>query len=76
MVVKIEVTIIDLEKRHPGKSGYQGMYSLAKHIYQDDEEVITASFALDKANLEKLRAKIMAILIDELPKNSKETKLV
>ena len=76
MVVKIEVTIIDLEKRHPGKSCYQGMYSLAKHIYQDDGEVITASFALDKANLEILRAKIMAILIDELPKNPKQTKLV
>jgi len=25
MVVKIEVTIIDLEKKHPGKSCYQGM---------------------------------------------------
>ena len=52
------------------------MYSVAKHIYQDDGDVVTASFALDNANLEILRAKIMAILIDELPKKSNQTKLV
>lgn len=52
------------------------MYSVAKHIYQDDGDVVTASFALDNANLEILRAKIMAILIDKLPKKSNQTKLV
>ena len=45
------------------------MYSIAKQIYQDDGEIVTESFALDKENLEILRAKIMAILIDELPTN-------
>ena len=73
MVDKIEVTGTDLEKKHPGKSGYQGMYSIAKHIYQDDGEKLSDGFAIDKENLLILRAKIMAILIDELPPN-KESK--
>ena len=64
MVDKIEVTVTDLEKKHPDKSGYQGLYSLAKHIFQDDEEIVTDGFAIDKENLLILRAKIMAILID------------
>ena len=73
MADKIEVTVTDLEKKHPGKSGYEGMYSVAKHIYQDDGEIVHDGFAIDKENIEILRAKIMAILIDELPtyKNSK-----
>jgi hypothetical protein len=65
MVDKVEVTVTDLEKKHPSKSGYQGMYSIAKHIYQDDGEIIHDGFAIDKENLLILRAKIMAILIDE-----------
>ena len=43
------------------------MYSVAKHIYQDDGEIVHDGFAIDKENLLILRAKIMAILIDELP---------
>jgi hypothetical protein len=35
--------------------------------------LVTESFVLDKENLEIFRAKIMAILIDELPPN-KESK--
>jgi hypothetical protein len=41
MVDKIEVTVTDLEKKHQVKSGYQGMYSIAKHIYQDDDNKVT-----------------------------------
>jgi hypothetical protein len=67
MVDRIEVTVTDLEKKHPGKSGYENMYSVAKHVYMDDEDVDTIGFAIDKENLKILRAKIMAILIDELP---------
>ena len=67
MVDKIEVTVIDLEKKHPDKSGYQGLYSIAKHIYQDDGEILSDGFAIDKENLLILRAKIMAVLIDEMP---------
>ena len=40
-------------------------------------EVVTGSFALDRQNMEILRSKIMAILIDEIkPKKSNQTKLV
>jgi hypothetical protein len=63
MVDKIEVTVTDLEKKHPDKSGYEGMYSVAKHIYQDDGEKVSDGFALDKEALEVLRAKIIAILM-------------
>ena len=62
------------------------MYSFAKHIYQDDGEIVSDGFAIDKENLLILRAKIMAIVIDELPpknesksspnfENSKQSKL-
>jgi hypothetical protein len=63
MVDKIEVTVTHLKKKHPGKSGYEGMYSVAKHIYQDDGEKVSDGFALDKEALEVLRAKIIAILM-------------
>lgn len=36
MVDKVVISVTDLEKKHPGKSGYEGMYSIVKHIYQDD----------------------------------------
>ncbi len=65
MVDETVVTVTDLEKKYPGKPAYQGFYSLAKHIYQDDGEMVTESFALDKETLEILRAEIMAILIDD-----------
>ena len=65
MVDKVEVTVTDLEKKHKGKSGYENMYSVAKHVYMDDGEVDTIGFAIDKENLKILRAKIDAGLIDD-----------
>jgi hypothetical protein len=67
MADRIEVTVTDLEKKHPGKSGYEGVYCIAKHISQDDGENLSDGFAIDKENLLILRAKIMSILIDEMP---------
>ena len=66
------VTVTDLAKKHPGKPAYQGFYSLAKHIYQDDGVMVSDGFAIDKENLLILRAKIAAILIDELPVKEKK----
>jgi hypothetical protein len=65
MVDKIEVTVTYLEKKHKGKSGYENMYSVAKHVYMDNGEVDTIGFAIDKENLRILRAKIYGMLIDE-----------
>jgi hypothetical protein len=69
---KVEIAITDLSKKHPGKPAYKGFYSLIKRTYQDDGEITSDGFAIDKENLLTLRAKIMAILIDELP--PKDTK--
>ena len=74
MVDKIDITVTDLSKKHPGKSGYENLYSFAKHIYQDDGEIVSDGFAIDKENLLILRARIMAILICELPINEKRPK--
>ena len=65
MVDKVEVTVTDLSKKHNGKAGYEGMYSVAKHVYMDNGEVDTIGFAIDKENLNVLRAKIDAVLIDD-----------
>jgi hypothetical protein len=65
MVDKIEVTVTDLEKKHDGKAGYEGMYSVAKHVYMDNGEVDTIGFAVDKENLKILRTKIDAKLMDD-----------
>ena len=62
-----EVYIRDLFKKHNGKELYKGFYSIGKKIYQDDGEVVNEGFALDKECLKILRAKIMAILIEDLP---------
>lgn len=79
-----EVYVRDLFKKHNGKELYKGFYSVGKKIYQDDGEVVNEGFAVDREALEVLRAKIMAILIDEIkPKpnskakgnKSKQTKL-
>ena len=51
MVDKVEVTVIDLEKKHKGKAGYENMYSVAKHVYMDDGIIDTTGFAIDKENL-------------------------
>jgi hypothetical protein len=65
MVDEIEVTVTDLQKKHPGKPGYEGMYSIAKHMHQDDGEVLIDGFTIDKENLRILGAKIDAIFIDD-----------
>ena len=68
MVDQVEVTVTDLEKKHKGKSGYENMYSVARHVYMVDGKVDTIGFAIDKENLKILRAKIDAVLIyDDTP---------
>lgn len=63
----IEEVFGDLYKKHKDKELYKGFYSVGKRVYQDNGEVVNEGFALDKETLEILRAKIMAILIDDLP---------
>jgi len=70
MVDKIEITVTDLSKKHNGKAGYENMYSVAKHVYMDDGNIDTIGFAIDKENLQILRAKIDAALIDDNKKPS------
>lgn len=48
MVDKVVVTVTELDKKHPGKSGYEGMYSVAKHVYMDNGEIDTTGFAIDR----------------------------
>ena len=69
---KVEVTVTDLEKKHKGKSGYENMYSVAKHVYMDDGKIDTIGFAIDKENLLILRAKIDAMLIDDAKLHNKK----
>ena len=72
-----EIYVTNLLKKRPNKSAYKGFYSFAKHTYQNDGEIVHDGFVIDKENLLTLRAKIMAILIDETsPKKSKQTKVV
>jgi len=70
-----EVYVRDLYKKHKGKELYKGFYSIGKKIYQDDGEVLNEGFALDKEALDILRAKIMAILIEDLPVKKNKSKL-
>jgi hypothetical protein len=74
MVDKVEVTVTDLEKKHKEKSGYENMYSVAKHVYMDDGKIDTIGFAIDKENLKILRAKIDTVLIDDDKKQSNNRK--
>lgn len=62
-----EVYVRDLYKKHKCKELYKGFYSIGKKINQDDGKVVNEGFALDKEALEVLRAKIMTILIEDLP---------
>ena len=71
MVDKVLVTVTNLDKKHQGKSGYEDMYSVAKHVYMDDGKIDTTGFAIDKENLRILGAKIDALLIDEDRQNKK-----
>jgi hypothetical protein len=68
------VDVRDLYKRHKDKELYKGFYSIGKKIYQDDGEVVNEGFTVDKEALEILQAKIMAILIDDLPIKEKKSK--
>ena len=72
MVDKVGVTVTNLEKKHKGKSGYEKMYSVAKHVYMDDGKVDTIGFAIDRENLLILRAKIDAMLIDDAKLHNKK----
>ena len=56
MVDKIEVTVTDLEKKHPGKPAYKGFYSLTKRTYQDNGEIVAEGFALDKEGFKSLES--------------------
>jgi hypothetical protein len=69
-----EVYVRDLYKKHKNRDFYKGFYSIGKKIYQDDGEVVNEGFALDKEALEVLRARIMAILIDDLPPKENKSK--
>jgi hypothetical protein len=77
MADNVKITVSDLFKKNDGKSGYANMYSIDKHIYQDVGVIVRDSFAIYKENLLILRAKIMAILIDETsPMKSRQTKVI
>ena len=65
-----EVYVRDLYKKHNGKDIYKGFFTIGKKVYQEDGEVVNESIALDREALEILRARIMAILIDEIKPNS------
>ena len=68
-----EVSVHDLYKKHNGKEIFKGFYTIEKKIYQDDGEVVSEGFGLDRAALEVLRAKIMATFINEYPTKDKES---
>ncbi len=68
-----EAYVRDLYKKHNGKEIFKGFYSIGKKIYQDDGEIVNEGFGLDREELEILRARIMAVLIDELPINKKSS---
>jgi hypothetical protein len=70
-----EVYVKDLYKKHKGNELYKGFYSIGKKIHQDDGEIVNEGFALDKEALQVLRAKIMAILIEDLPTKKNNSKL-
>jgi hypothetical protein len=53
-------------EKHNKREEYKGLYSVDKKVYRDDGETNNDGFAFDKENLLILRAKITAILIDEL----------
>ena len=74
---EVDITVTDLSKKHQGKPAYKGILALTKRTYHDDREVVIESSAADKENMEILRDRIMAILIDEIkPTRSNHTKLV
>ena len=60
------------QKKHKGKSGYENMYLVAKHIYMDNGNVNTVGFAIDKENLWILKAKIDAASINDSISNQEK----
>jgi len=75
MVEKEEVFVTDLYKKHNGKEIFKGFYTVGKRIYRDDGKIVFQSIALDREALEILRAKIMAIFIEDIkPKSNTKSK--
>ena len=56
-----EIFVLSFQALKDRKSGYEGMYSVAKHVYMDDGKIDTIGFAIDKENLKILRAKIDSV---------------
>ena len=56
----------DLYEKHNKREEYKGLYSVGKKVYRDDGEIDNVSFAIDKENLLVLKARIDAILIDDV----------
>ncbi len=52
-------------KKHKEKAGYEGMYSVAKHVYMADGNLNSTGFTIDMENLRILKDKIDAMLIDD-----------
>ncbi len=68
-----EVYIRNLFKKYNKRPEYKGLYSIGKKIYQDNGEIYNEGFAIDEENLRILKARIEAILLDEIkPKQGKE----
>ena len=66
-----EIYVRDLSEKHNGRPEYKGLYSIGKKIHQDNGEIYNEGFAIDEENLRILKARLEAMFIDELPKNSK-----
>ena len=65
-----EVFVTDLYKKHKGKELFKGFYTVGKRTDQDDGKIIFQSIALDREALKVLRAKIMAIFIEDTKSES------
>ncbi len=61
-----EVYVRDLYEKHNKRKEYKGLYSIGKKVYRDNGEIDNEGFAIDKENLLVLKARIDAILIDEI----------
>ncbi|WP_458743277.1 hypothetical protein [Candidatus Nitrosocosmicus sp. T] len=67
-----EVYVRDLFKKYKGRPEYKGLFSIGKKINRDNGEIYNEGFALDEENLRILKARIEAMLLDEIkPKRGK-----
>ncbi len=73
MVDVEEVYVRDLYKKHNREEIFEGFYSVGKKIYHDNGEVVNEGFGLYREELKIFRARIMAVLIDDLPVDNKES---